>query len=143
MPSTRDIQRRIKSVKSTAQVTRAMQMVASSKMGKAQASALAGRPYADLMNRALGMVLPHIGDYVHPLMERRVVSKRTVILVTADKGLCGALNGNVIRETGKFDTATTQFIAAGKKGAQALARTRRQLVAEIKGGVPGRPWPGL
>lgn len=131
MPSTRDIQRRIKSVKSTAQVTKAMQMVASSKMGKAQAAAMAGRPYAELMNRTLGELLPHVGDYVHPLMVPREVRLRGIIVVTTDKGLCGALNGNLLREAGKFDPATTLYIAAGKKGAQALARAKRNLVAEF------------
>ena len=131
MPSTRDILRRIKSVKSTAQVTRAMQMVASSKMGKAQAAALAGRPYALLMNQVLGELLPHLGDFVHPLMERREARKRAVIVVTTDKGLCGALNSNLMRETARFDPATTEYVAAGKKGAQALGRAKLNLIAEF------------
>ncbi len=131
MPNTRDIVRRIKSVKSTAQVTRAMQMVASSKMGKAQAAALAGRPYGQLLNRVLGEVLPHAGDFTHPLMERREVRKRLVLAITTDKGLCGALNSNLMREAAKFDPEFTLFAAAGRKGAQALARLRRKLVAEF------------
>src|SRR5437867_7190658 len=98
MPSTRDIRRRIKSVKNTAQITKAMQMVASSKMRKAQQAALAGRPYAALMNDVLRAVSAHAGDFAHPLMENRPVQKRAVILVSTDKGLCGALNSNLMRE---------------------------------------------
>ena len=131
MPSTRDIRRRIRSVKNTAQITKAMQMVASSKMRKAQLAALAGRPYAAVMNRVLGSVCGHAGDFTHPLMEVRPVRKRAVILVSTDKGLCGALNSNLAREAAKFDRETTVFVGAGKKGAQFLARTKRTLVAEF------------
>jgi F-type H+-transporting ATPase subunit gamma len=131
MPSTRDIRRRIKSVKNTAQITKAMQMVASSKMRKAQLAALAGRPYASLMNTMLGHVVGHAGDFSHPLMEKREVKKRAVILVSTDKGLCGALNSNLTREAAKFDKSTTVFICAGRKGSQFIARTKRQLVAEF------------
>src|SRR5207248_2529194 len=119
MPSTRDIRRRIKSVKNTAQITKAMQMVASSKMRKAQLAALAGRPYAALMNNMLAHVAGHSGDFNHPLMEKRDgAGKRAVILVSTDKGLCGALNSNLTREAAKFDKGTTIFICAGRKGAQ-------------------------
>ena len=69
MPSTRDIRRRIKSVKNTAQITKAMQMVASSKMRKAQLAALAGRPYANLMNSVLANVSDGAKDFTHPLLE--------------------------------------------------------------------------
>jgi len=131
MPSTRDIRRRIKSVKNTAQITKAMQMVAASKMRKAQQAALAGRPYAALMNEVLGNVTFHVGDFSHPLMETREVRKRCVILISTDKGLCGALNSNLLREAGKLDKDSTVFIAAGRKAAQFLARTRRNLAAEF------------
>ena len=102
MPSTRDIRRRIKSVKNTAQITKAMQMVAASKMRKAQQVALAGRPYATLMNEVLGEVAETVKEYSHPLMETRPVKKRAVILVSTDKGLCGGLNSNLMREAAKF-----------------------------------------
>jgi F-type H+-transporting ATPase subunit gamma len=131
MPSTRDIRRRIKSVKNTAQITKAMQMVASSKMRKAQLAALAGRPYATLMNNMLAHVSGHAGDFSHPLMEKREGTKRAVILVSTDKGLCGALNSNLTREAAKFDKNTTVFICAGKKGAQFISRTKRGLAAEF------------
>src|ERR1022692_2937071 len=131
MPSTRDIRRRIKSVKNTAQITKAMQMVASSKMRKAQLAALAGRPYSALMHNMLAHVSGHAGDFSHPLMDRREGNKRAVILVSTDKGLCGALNSNLTREAAKFDKETTVFICAGKKGAQFISRTKRKLAAEF------------
>jgi F-type H+-transporting ATPase subunit gamma len=132
MPSTRDIRRRIRSVKNTAQITKAMQMVASSKMRKAQLAALAGRPYAVLMNQVLLHVCKHSGDdYVHPLMEKRPIRKRGVLGVSTDKGLCGALNSNLGREVMKFDKETTVYVAAGRKAAQFFSRTKRNLAAEF------------
>src|SRR5205809_4642558 len=131
MASTRDIRRRIKSVKNTAQITKAMQMVAASKMRKAQQAALAGRPYATLMNKVLAQVTAYAGDFTHPLIEVRPVKKRAVILVSSDKGLAGALNSNLTREAAKFDRDTTVFITAGRKGSQFVARTKRKLAAEF------------
>ena len=131
MPSTRDIRRRIKSVKNTAQITKAMQMVASAKMRKAQQSALAGRPYAALMNDVLAAVSAGAGEFSHALMEKREVKKRAVIIVSTDKGLCGGLNTNLLREVAKFDKNTTVFITAGRKASQFIARTKRELVAEF------------
>jgi F-type H+-transporting ATPase subunit gamma len=131
MPSTRDIRRRIRSVKNTAQITRAMQMVASSKMRKAQLAALAGRPYAILMNQVVLSACQKTQDFTHPLMEKREIKKRGVLGVSTDKGLCGALNSNMGREVMKYDREATVFVAAGKKAAQFLARTRRNLVAEF------------
>jgi F-type H+-transporting ATPase subunit gamma len=131
MPSTRDIRRRIRSVKNTAQITKAMQMVAAAKMRKAQQAALAGRPYASLMNEVLGEVSGSAGDFTHPLMEKREVRKRAVIVVGSDKGLCGGLNSNLMREAAKFDRDATIFITAGRKASQFIARTKRQLAAEF------------
>ncbi len=131
MPSTRDIRRRIRSVKNTAQITKAMQMVAASKMRRAQQSALAGRPYASLLNEVLGNVTFYAGDFTHPLMEKREVKKSCLIVISTDKGLCGALNSNLLREAAKFDQETTVYITAGRKAAQFIARTRRQLAAEF------------
>src|SRR6266702_869332 len=131
MPSTRDIRRRIKSVKNTAQITKAMQMVAASKMRRAQQAALAGRPYATLMNEVLAEVSHNAGDFTHPLMEKREGNKACVIVVGTDKGLCGALNSNLMREAAKFDKTSTVYITAGRKGSQFIARTKRQLAAEF------------
>ncbi len=131
MPSTRDIRRRIRSVKNTAQITKAMQMVASSKMRRAQQAALAGRPYAAMLNQVLGNVTFHAGDFTHPLLEKREVRKRCIILVSTDKGLCGALNANLFREAAKADKTSTAYVTAGRKAAQFIARTRRKLTAEF------------
>jgi F-type H+-transporting ATPase subunit gamma len=131
MPSTRDIRRRIKSVRNTAQITKAMQMVAAAKMRKAQQAALGGRPYATLMNQVLAEVTKESGDFTHPLLEQREGTKRCVIVVSTDKGLCGALNSNLLREAAKFDKATTVYVTAGRKASQFVARTRRRLVAEF------------
>ena len=131
MPSTRDIRRRIKSVKNTAQITKAMQMVASAKMRRAQQAALAGRPYATLMNEVLAAATAGAGEFSHPLMEKRGGKRRALILITTDKGLCGALNTNLLREAAKLDKDTTVFICAGKKGAQWAARLKRELAAEF------------
>jgi len=131
MPSTRDIRRRIKSVKNTAQITRAMQMVASAKMRKAQVAALAGRPYASLMNEVLAAASAGAGEFTHPLLEVRPVRKRALVLITTDKGLCGALNTNLLREAAKVPKDVTVFVCAGKKGAQWVSRTKRELTAEF------------
>ena len=131
MPSTRDIRRRIKSVKNTAQITKAMQMVAASKMRKAQQAALAGRPYATLMNNVLAEVSFNAGGFTHPLMEKREGARTCVILVSTDKGLCGGLNSNLMREAAKFDKAGTTYITAGRKASQFIARTKRNLTAEF------------
>jgi|SRR5437588_1185039 len=131
MPSTRDIRRRIKSVKNTAQITKAMQMVAASKMRRAQQAALAGRPYATLMNSVLVQVTANAGDFSHPLLEQRDVKKRGVVLISSDKGLAGALNSNLVREAAKYDKSATIYISAGRKGSQFVARTKRNLAAEF------------
>jgi F-type H+-transporting ATPase subunit gamma len=131
MQSTRDIRRRIRSISSTAQITKAMQMVAASKMRRAQQSALAGRPFVQLLYRIQREATTRIGDFSHPLLQVRDVRRRAIILIAADKGLCGALNGNLFRLAAQFDPQSTVFIAAGRKAAQFVARTRRQMVAEF------------
>jgi len=131
MASTHDIRRRIRSVGSTSQITKAMQMVAASKMRKAQDAALAGRPFVRLIYRFQREATTQMRDFKHPLLEVREVRKRAVILVAADKGLCGALNSTLFRMAAQFDSESTLFIAAGRKAAQFLAASRRQLVAEF------------
>lgn len=138
--NTRDIRRRIKSIKNTAQITKAMQMVAAAKMRKAQTAALAGRPYSELINRVLVDLQSRTDVTLHPLLEVREVKKELVLVISTDKGLCGALNTNLLRELNQFDTATTDFISSGRKGQQYVARTKRNLVADfpIKDGAPLR-----
>src|SRR6516225_7924902 len=106
MHSLHDLRRRIRSIGSTAQITKAMQMVAASKMRKAQEAVVAGRPFARLLYRIQREATTRMGDFRHPLLEVRQVRKRAVILIGADKGLCGPLNSNVLRIATKFDTGT-------------------------------------
>jgi len=130
--NTRDIRRRIKSVKNTSQITKAMQMVAAAKMRKAQLTALAGRPYAELLNRVLASVAARAEENTHELLREREVKKELVIVISTDKGLCGALNTNLLREVAKFDPARSSYIALGRKGLQYLARARRNLIADFE-----------
>jgi F-type H+-transporting ATPase subunit gamma len=131
MASLRDIRRRIKSVKNTAQITKAMQMVAASKMRKAQEAALNGRPYALLLNRVLVSLRNRLDQNLHPLLEKREVKNELVVVLSTDKGLCGGLNTNLLREVTNFDTQTTKFISVGRKGTQFLARTKRNMIADF------------
>jgi F-type H+-transporting ATPase subunit gamma len=133
--NTRDIRRRIKSVKNTSQITKAMQMVAASKMRKAQQRALNGRPYAQELAKILAALsrAGGGGTELHPLLEQRAdVKKELVLVITTDKGLCGALNTNLLRELNRFDASRTIFVAIGRKGAQFLSRLKRTLAAEFE-----------
>ena len=131
MASTRELRRRIRSVGNTSQITNAMQMVAASKMRKAQQAALATRPFVRLLYRIQRAATTHMGEFSHPLLEVREVRRRAVVLVATDKGLCGALNSNLFRLAAQFDPQSTVFITAGRKAAQFVAATRRQLAAEF------------
>jgi F-type H+-transporting ATPase subunit gamma len=131
MHSPRDLRRRIKSVRGTAQITKAMQMVAASKMRKAQQAAVDSAPFARQLYRVQRSATARVHDFDHPLLKVRPVRKRAVILVAADKGLCGALNTNVFRLAAQFDPGSTIFITAGRRAAQFVARSRRQLAAEF------------
>lgn len=132
MANTRDIRRRIKSVKNTAQITKAMQMVAASKMRRAQQQALAGRSYANLMNAVLSSAKKGVEEHTHPLLEKRPAKNIGVLLISTDKGLCGALNTNLLREASLCDPATTQFVTVGRKGKAFIARTKRKLIADFE-----------
>ena len=131
MAGTRELRRRIRSIRSTAQITKAMQMVAASKMRKAQEAAIAVRPFIRMVYRIQRRAVTRVTDFSHPLLDVRPVKKRLVILVASDKGLCGALNSNLFRLVGRYDHRSTVFITAGRKAAQFVARTRRQLVADF------------
>jgi len=132
MANTQYIRRRIKSIRNTAQITKAMQMVAASKMRKAQQHALAGRPYAALMNKVLVSLQRRTDPRLHPLLHIRPVKKELVLIISTDKGLCGALNTNLFREAVNFDSAKTAFVVTGKKARQFIARTKRELLADFE-----------
>jgi F-type H+-transporting ATPase subunit gamma len=107
MPSLIDLRRRIRSVKNTQQITKAMKMVAASKLRRAQERIMNGRPYAQQMERVLGSVASRVDASLHPLLTVRETgpnSKTLVIIVSGDKGLCGSFNTNVIKAGGVFVT---------------------------------------
>ena len=132
MANTQDIRRRIKSIRNTSQITKAMQMVAASKMRKAQQHALAGRPYAALMNKVLVSLQKRTDPRLHPLLNIRDVKKELVLIISTDKGLAGALNTNLFREASNFDQSKSVFVVTGKKARQFVARTKRELLADFE-----------
>ncbi|MBN1217730.1 MAG: ATP synthase F1 subunit gamma [Anaerolineae bacterium] len=141
MASIREIKRRIKSVKNIAQVTRAMQMVAASRMRRAQEQALASRPYA---NKAWE-VLTRLAELpsTHPLLTPRdSVRNVAIILITADKGLAGAYNSNIIRATVRFmrenNRENAKLVTLGRKGRDLMVRYGRTVIAEFSD-LPARP----
>src|SRR5688500_9996694 len=98
MPSLLDMRRRIKSVKNTQQITKAMKMVAAAKLKRAQDRVTAARPYAQKMTEVLGSLSARIGDeFSHPLLDERGDRNYLIVLVSADKGLAGAFNANIIK----------------------------------------------
>src|SRR5574343_1785561 len=117
MASLRDIRRRIKSVKNTRQITKAMELVAASKMKKAQQAALAGRPYAQLMADMLAALAGRTDESLHPFLAAREVKTRGILLVTSDKGLCGPLNANLFKLVLDIKTPA-KYVVIGRKGAQ-------------------------
>ena|SRR5437773_1212271 len=119
MPSLIDLRRRIRAVKNTQQITKAMKMVAASKLRRAQERIMNARPYAVQMQRVLGSVASRVDPSIHPLLaarEPRPDSKTLVIVVTGDKGLCGSFNTNVIKGAGAYITALSGPAALGLVG---------------------------
>ena len=131
MANTQDIRRRIKSIRNTSQITKALQMVAASKMRKAQMAALAGRPYSNLMNRVLVSLQQRTDSKLHPLLQVRQVKKELVVILSTDKGLAGPLNTNLFREAIKFEADKTMYVTSGAKARQFIVRTRRELLADF------------
>ncbi|SDT87380.1 F-type H+-transporting ATPase subunit gamma [Verrucomicrobium sp. GAS474] len=128
MANTRDIRRRIKSVKNTAQITKAMQMVAATKMRRAQGRAVAGRPYAALIGKVASRIRPEVVDAGHPLLEAKELAgaapKKLILVVGTDRGLCGGLNTNLFREIHKADSATTRYVSIGRKAKNFIPRLK-------------------
>jgi F-type H+-transporting ATPase subunit gamma len=142
MASTREIRRRIRSVKNIAQITRAQQMVASSKMRRAQERVLSARPYSEQLQTLLARLASQVeGEGDLPLMQSRPVKRAGIVLMTPDRGLAGALSGNVNRRAGvlagelRRESGNAElpisFIAVGRKGRDFLVRTRQNLIAEF------------
>ena len=140
MANIRTIRNRIRSVQNTAKVTRAMEMIAASKMRRSQQRLTDSRPYADTISQIIGHITAQsgdLGDDVHPLMEQREVRKIRVVHITPDRGLCGGLNGNLNRNLGRFVAGLElplDSVIVGRKGRDFASRSGievRSLVMDI------------
>ena len=118
-------------MKNTAQITKAMQMVAAAKMRKAQAAAIAGRPYQEMLSRVLAALKSRVDPSGHQLLAVRPVNKELILIFSTDKGLCGPLNTNLFRELAGVDPAKSEFAVSGRKAVQFIARARRKLTADF------------
>jgi len=132
MKGIREIRSRIKSVKSTAQITRAMQLVASSKMKRAQQAAVNGQAYARLLVEMLESLLEKIGEVSHPYFKARPVRKRGILVLSTDKGLCGPLNSNLFRLGAKIVPGEAAFVCVGRKASQYFARLKHEVLADFQ-----------
>jgi F-type H+-transporting ATPase subunit gamma len=135
LPDIRKVRRRIKGVQNIAKITRAMEMIAASKMKKAQERGLAGRPYSQKIEQVIAdlAALPDVG-LQHPLLQRRPVEKIAIVHITPDRGLCGGLNANLNRRLGSFileQKATVEVVAVGRKGRDFAARYGCDMCAEF------------
>jgi F-type H+-transporting ATPase subunit gamma len=142
LPSLRDVRRRIRSMQNTQKITKAMRVVAATKLRRAQATVQATRPYAEKMVEVLETTAELATEYRHPYLERREGDRAVVIMVTADRGLCGALNANTIRAVTRYvnehHRGQARYVTIGRKGRDFLVRYRREVVAEVSG-LPDRP----
>ena len=138
MANLRDIRRRIKSVKNTAQITRAMQLVAAAKMKKAQDQALAGREYSKQLNGVLQDISEGFSDATHPLLEKRTGSRELVLIISTDKGLCGAINTNLARIVRTQTSPEADYVTVGRKLRVMMEKLGRKVVADfsVKDPVP-------
>ena len=129
-----DIRRRIRSVKSTQQLTRAMKMVAAARLRRAQDSIFNARPYANQMLALLERLAARTEQRAHPLLAVRPVERILLVLITADRGLCGAFNANLIRAAQKYlgehGDKEVSIMAIGRKGRDAFRRQPYTMVAE-------------
>src|SRR4051794_39163577 len=102
MASLRDIRKRIRSVKNTQQITKAMKMVAAAKLRKAQEAIIAARPYAQMLERIIGELAARSGGVAHPLLQARDIKRVELVVLTSDRGLAGGFNSNVLRRASRF-----------------------------------------
>ena len=144
MATLRDIRRRIRGVTSIQQITRAMQMVATAKMRRAQARVRAARPYAEEMGLVLATLTERAREYRHPFLAGSEGGAGLLVLITSDRGLCGALNVNTIRlahrEMVRRFGPGYQVVTVGRKGREFARRNRLQVVRDVSG-LPDRPSP--
>ena len=137
MPSILDIRRRIRSVRNTQQITRAMKMVAGAKLNRAQDRAVRTRPYVNQTSSVLSSLAARVENPDHPLLERREVRKVLLVLLTADKGLCGAFNSNLIRAAQHYleehKDLEVSMITIGRRGSDFFRKRDVPKVAEWVG----------
>jgi F-type H+-transporting ATPase subunit gamma len=138
MANLRDIRRRIKSVKNTAQITRAMQLVAAAKMKKAQDQALAGREYSSHLTQVLFDIRQNFSEESHPLLEKREGNRELVLVISTDKGLCGPLNTNLARKLRAVTSPDADYVTVGRKLRVLLEKLGSNIVADfvVKDPVP-------
>lgn len=138
MANIRLIRRRIRGIQSIAKITRAMEMIATSKMRRAQERGLAGRPYSEKIRQVIAdlAALSQTGGALHPLLQRRAVAKIAIVHITSDRGLCGGLNASVNRRTASFileQPVPVSLICVGRKGLDFMSRHGRNIQAEFTG----------
>ena len=137
MPSLRDVRRRIRSFQNTQKITKAMQVVSATRLRRAQAAVTAARPYAEKMVEVLQTTAERATEYRHPYLENREGDRALVIMVTADRGLAGALNANTLRAVNRYVTqhhrGQARYVTIGRKGRDFLVRFRRDIVADASG----------
>jgi F-type H+-transporting ATPase subunit gamma len=143
MVSTQILRRRIRSVQGTAKICKAMEMIATAKMRRAQEQAIAGRPYAEEISKVVSdlAVEAQASGKVHPLLQKREVQKVAIIHMTTDRGLCGGLNANQNRLVASFileQTVPVTLVTVGRKGRTFARSTQRDLRAEFTG-ISDRP----
>lgn len=138
MANLRDIRRRIKSVKSTSQITKAMELVAAAKMKKAQDQALAGREYADKLNKVLVNLKESTDEESHPLLVQRKGKKELMLVISTGRGLCGGLNSNLYKKVMGAVSKETEYVTVGRKLRQSIAKSGGKLVSdwEVEDPVP-------
>lgn len=139
MANLRDIRRRIKSVKNTAQITRAMQLVAAAKMKKAQDQAMAGRDYSSQLNAVLSDISAgESEDASHPLLEVREGNRELVLVISTDKGLCGPLNTNLAKKLRASTSDNADYVTVGRKLRIMLEKLQKNILADfsVKDPVP-------
>jgi F-type H+-transporting ATPase subunit gamma len=139
MANLRDIRRRIKSVKNTAQITRAMQLVAAAKMKKAQDQAMAGRDYSSQLNAVLSDISAGESEEAsHPLLEVREGDRELVLVISTDKGLCGPLNTNLAKKLRSSTSAKADYVTVGRKLRIMLEKLQKNILADfsVKDPVP-------
>ena len=134
MASLRDIRRRIRAVQNTRKITKALELVAAAKLRRAQERVASSRPYADEITNVMSELMARSPEYQHPYLQKREVQRRAFILVTADRGLCGALNSNNIRLALREMNAATvpvSVVTIGRKGRDIMRRLRKDLIADV------------